>query len=155
MNMELIKKFCKSKLSHEQLTFIHGEYHWERVAMFGRRLCYQDPNINARVIELFAYFHDCQRKNDNYDQEHGQRAALLLGSIRNDLLKDLSDEEFRQLQTACRIHTMQKGPTGDATIDACIDADRLDLGRVGIVPDPDRMLTYNGARIAISMQISH
>lgn len=155
VNMKQIKKFCISKLSREQLISIHGEYHWDRVAMFGRRLCSQDPNINARVVELFAYFHDCQRKNDGYDEEHGPRAALLLDTVRDDLLGDLSDEEFDQLQTGCRIHTIQREPTGDATIDACIDADRLDLGRIGIVPDPGRMLTCIGARIAFSMQSRH
>lgn len=152
MDMKLIKKFCESRISRECLNSIHGECHWERVAMFGRRLCYQDPNINQRVVELFAYFHDCQRQNDNYDLEHGPRAALLLDTIRFDLLKNLSEKEFHQLQTACRIHTIQKAPTGDVTIDTCIDADRLDLGRIGIIPDPVRMLTHKGTMIALSMQ---
>ena len=35
-----------------------------------------------------------------------------------------------------------------ATIDACFDADRLDLGRVGIDPDPERMATERGKEIA-------
>lgn len=153
MNMKLIKKFCKSKMSLDRLNSVHGECHWERVAMFGQRLCSQDPRINARVVELFAYFHDCQRKDDGYDEEHGLRAALLLDTIREDLLKELSDEEFSQLRTACRFHTIQIESTGDATIDACIDADRLDLGRVGIIPDPDQMLSSNGARMALSMMM--
>ena len=34
------------------------------------------------------------------------------------------------------------------TIDACFDADRLDLGRVGITPDPNRMATEKGKEMA-------
>ena len=38
--------------------------------------------------------------------------------------------------------------TGDPTIDACFDADRLDLGRVGIIPDPGRLATEKGKELA-------
>ena len=33
-------------------------------------------------------------------------------------------------------------------IDACFDSDRLDLWRVGIIPDPDRLATEKGKEIA-------
>lgn len=45
-------------------------------------------------------------------------------------------------------HTSQTEPTGNPTIDCCIDADRLDLSRVGITPDPERMLTEAGKLLA-------
>ena len=62
-------------------------------------------------------------------------------------LKELSDEDFHLLCEACRLHiTIHK--TGDPTIDACFDADRLDLWRVGIIPDPKRMATDIGAQLA-------
>ena len=32
--------------------------------------------------------------------------------------------------------------------DACFDADRLDLGRVGITPDPKKMATERGKEMA-------
>lgn len=35
-----------------------------------------------------------------------------------------------------------------STIDACFDADRLDLGRVGITPDPEKMATERGKELA-------
>ena len=37
---------------------------------------------------------------------------------------------------------------GNATIDVCFDADRLDLGRVGILPEPEKMATKQGAYFA-------
>ena len=57
------------------------------------------------------------------------------------------DQQFEMLQTACRLHTTTHR-TGNPTIDACFDADRLDLGRVGITPDPNRMATEKGKEMA-------
>lgn len=45
------------------------------------------------------------------------------------------------------MHTVEHR-TGDPTIDACFDADRLDLWRVGIKPDPSLMATEIGADLA-------
>ena len=51
------------------------------------------------------------------------------------------------LAEACRDHT--SGPHhGDPTIGTCWDADRLDLGRVGIIPQEEFMSTQLGKRIA-------
>ena len=49
-------------------------------------------------------------------------------------------EERKQLETACREHSDGR-LHGDLTVRTCWDADRLDLGRVGIRPDPDRLST--------------
>jgi uncharacterized protein len=62
-------------------------------------------------------------------------------------LKDVSNEEIELLQEACRLHTT-KHKTGNPTIDACFDSDRLDLWRVGIIPDPARLATEKGKEIA-------
>ena len=99
------------------------------------------------VIRLFAYLHDSCRENDDYDVEHGPRAAKMIEGLRDNLLKDLSDEQFSLLQQACRLHTTTHS-TGNPTIDACFDADRLDLGRVGITPIPEKMATEKGKEMA-------
>lgn len=74
--------------------------------------------------------------------ENGQK--LLTPEVN---LKTLTDEEFLLLQEACRLHTVEL-KTGNPTIDACFDADRLDLWRVGIAPDPNRLATKKGKEIA-------
>ena len=79
--------------------------------------------------------------------ENGQRAAVWIDTLRNTYLKDVSDEEIRLLKEACRLHTIEH-KTGNPTIDACFDSDRLDLWRVGIIPDPDRLATEKGKEIA-------
>ena len=105
----------------------HGISHWERVERNGLLLA--TPECDVTVIRLFAYLHDSCREDDSYDEEHGPRAAKMIEGLRETLLKDLSDEQFRMLQEACRLHTSTRS-TGNPTIDACFDADRLDLGRV-------------------------
>ena len=44
------------------------------------------------------------------------------------------------LQRACQGHTHERTHP-DVTIQTCWDADRLDLGRVGITPHPSRLCT--------------
>ncbi len=127
------------------LGALHGIAHWERVERNGLLLA--TPECDVTVIRLFAYLHDSCRENDGYDLEHGPRAALMMESLRDNLLKDLSDEQFSLLQQACRQHTSTRS-TGNPTIDACFDADRLDLGRVGIQPDPEKMATARGKEMA-------
>jgi uncharacterized protein len=50
-------------------------------------------------------------------------------------LFDLSDEDFQLLYDACAAHT-DGGTQADITIQTCWDADRLDLGRVGMMAAP-------------------
>jgi uncharacterized protein len=100
----------------------------------GLRIAATLPGVNSEVVELFAVFHDAGRRNEGIDAGHGRRGAELAESLRGALF-DLSDEEFALLDVACRFHT--DGRTdGDVTVQTCWDADRLDLGRVGIRPDP-------------------
>ena len=61
------------------------------------------------------------------------------------------DEQFEWLCIACEKHT-HTHLTGNPTIDTCFDADRLDLGRVGILPHPAKMATVYGAKLAQKLQ---
>ena len=121
-----------------RLEGIHGTAHWARVRDNGLRLAEQ-TGANPKVVELFAYLHDSKRLNDGHDPQHGARAARFAASIRISLL-DLSDSDFELLRFACEFHT--DGPTeADVTVQTCWDADRLDLGRIGVRPDPRRLCT--------------
>ena len=132
-------------ISHWTLGETHGISHWERVERNGLLLA--TPECDVTVIRLFAYLHDSCRENDGHDWEHGPRAAQMIVGIRETLLKDLTDDQFQLLQEACRLHTSTHC-TGDPTIDACFDADRLDLGRVNIIPDPEKMASAKGKELA-------
>ena len=53
---------------------IHGASHWSRVRINGLKIA-RTNHARTDVIELFAFLHDSQRWNDDYDPEHGLRAA--------------------------------------------------------------------------------
>lgn len=142
-----LSAIIKYSLSKFKCSGLHGLPHWERVAKNGLKIAKYDEEVNKRVVILFAFLHDHMRQNDGDDEEHGPRAAEALHAISDSLLSDLSEEEFEMLHTACELHTESDG-IGDSTVDACFDADRLDLGRVGITPDPYRMCTEAGRILA-------
>jgi uncharacterized protein len=117
---------------------VHGLAHWARVRANGLRLAEQ-TGADPEVIELFAILHDSKRQNDVWDPKHGARAAQFAEGLRGSLLT-LPDDEFELLRFACEFHT--SGLTeAHITVQTCWDADRLDLGRVGIKPDPRRLCT--------------
>jgi uncharacterized protein len=60
-------------------------------------------------------------------------SAELAGYLRGKLVHVI-DDSFNLLFEACRLHT-EGHAFGDPKFLACWDADRLDLGRVGITPD--------------------
>jgi uncharacterized protein len=62
-------------------------------------------------------------------------------------LFELSDESFEILHYACTWHTGGRHHE-NPTIATCWDADRLDLDRCGITPDPDYMSTNLAKKIA-------
>jgi uncharacterized protein len=117
---------------------VHGVAHWTRVRENGHRLA-RATGADKELVELFAFLHDCCRENDRTDPGHGERAADFAASLRGSLIL-LSDERFELLFEAIRDH--EKGFTrADVTVMTCWDADRLDLGRVGIRPDPKYLCT--------------
>ena len=122
---------------------LHGVQHWGRVRRNGLLLA-ERTGASRRVVSLFAFLHDSCRWSDRNDAEHGPRAAAFVEQLRDDALVSLSDEEAQLLAFACRHHS-EGMLDADVTIQTCWDADRLDLGRVGIRPDP-RLLCTPAAR---------
>jgi uncharacterized protein len=122
---------------------IHGESHWQRVAAAGLTLLPETPGADPALVFLFALFHDSMRLNDNYDPRHGPRGAALARQLRGEAF-DLEDAEMNLLAFACEEHT-NGGIGPDPTVGVCWDADRLNLWRVGIIPDP-RFLSTEAAR---------
>ena len=124
---------------------VHGPCHWRRIERNGLFLA-QRTGADETVVRLFALFHDSRRENDGCDTGHGTRGAWYAATLR-DSACELSDERFELLRYACEWHTAGRHHD-NPTIGTCWDADRLDLGRVGIIPHPGYMSTDFGREIA-------
>ena len=91
------------------------------------------------VVTLFAFLHDHERFDDHGDPDHGARAVENLANLR-DVYFTIDDAGFNLLCDAIAGHSFG-GTEGDITIRTCYDADRLDLGRVGVMPHPKYLCT--------------
>ena len=110
---------------------VHGPSHWARVRHHALTIG-QVTGADLMVVELFAFLHDSKRLNEDKDPEHGFRAASFATQL-NGLYFQL--DSF-QLDVLCHAitHHSDGVVNADPTIQTCWDADRLDLGRVGIKP---------------------
>jgi uncharacterized protein len=121
---------------------IHGIEHWRCVGEVGADLAAAIAGADARVVLVFAAFHDSQRLNDGRDPEHGQRAADVVHSLRL-----LHGSALETVTWALVEH--DRGLTADdPTVGCCWDADRLDLVRLGMRIRPDLLSTGAGRELA-------
>jgi uncharacterized protein len=130
---------------HMSENSIHGPDHWRRVERNGLLLATR-TGADITIVRLFALFHDSRRESDGWDDGHGERGAEYAASLRSASF-DLPDDLFELLHYACVWHTDGEHHA-DPTIGTCWDADRLDLGRVYITPNPRYMSTQFGREIA-------
>lgn len=133
----------------------HGPAHWARVSQHALAVS-RSLGIDPLVPYIFGLVHDSQRQDDGLDPEHGPRATAFVRERRDDLFGFLADAEIDALAEACDRHS--DGETdGEPWVRVCFDADRLDLARVSIRPDPDYLCTEYARRpevIAAAMAMS-
>lgn len=127
---------------------IHGANHWARVLHHGKNIA-QIRGADHKVVELFGFLHDSCRLNDRRDPLHGARAAEFAHGIHGKYYQLTA----KQLDQLCFAMTHHSGGeiSLDPTIQTCWDADRLDLGRVGIMPSP----AYLSRQAAIFIDLAH
>lgn len=113
----------------------HGKSHWARVFINAMTLC-DYYNTDKTIPSLFSFLHDCCRENEGDDPTHGLRAASYADYLYSKDLLPISMLQHNMLTAAMKLHS--DGDTGigmPLAIQICWDADRLDLGRVGKIPD--------------------
>jgi len=125
-------------------SIYHGINHWRTVERNGLYLA-QFTGADPAVVTCFAYFHDCMRENEAVDPRHGARGMNYMKA--NQHMLDLSQSQLDTLISAGSGHTYGR-KTDCATIATCWDADRLDIGRVGITPNSKFMFSAEAKRIA-------
>ena len=100
------------------------------------RLSGGDPEL----VFLFGLLHDTRRENEHVDPGHGPRAAEYVRELATAGRLELAPARLELLCGAIAEHPNGL-VTGDPTVGACWDADRLHLPRVSIEPDPARFST--------------
>ncbi|HEX8914388.1 MAG TPA: hypothetical protein VF796_18720 [Humisphaera sp.] len=120
-------------------SFIHGPGHWRGVAHAGLRLAQRTPEADATVVLLFALFHDSMRLDDGHDPQHGPRAAEFARTLHGSHFH-LPPDRLKWLLLAIRDHTEGR-LAPNPTVACCWDADRLNLWRIHVRPDPKYLST--------------
>ena len=137
--LDAIRAQVEEGFDEEACGELHGPDHWHRVS-YHAVAASRALGISPLVPHVFALVHDSQREHDGFDLEHGPRAAQFIRERRHDLFDFLDDEQIDHLTLACT--EQSNGVTeGPAYVQACWDADRLDLGRVGVCPEPRYLCT--------------
>jgi uncharacterized protein len=136
----LVRKIVQ--LFRPELDGIHGVDHWLQVYSNGVRLS-QLTGADRNVIRWFALLHDSCRRVDGSDREHGPRAAAFAEEHKAEI--NLDAAAFGLLKYAIASHTIGCSPAAHITVLTCLDADRLDIERVGLRINP-RLLYTDAAR---------
>ena len=155
-DLDDLVRIVERHATHLQST-IHGPSHWRAVGAvaaelagaYRRDAAIDSPPPDPELLFLFALLHDAMREDDGRDLDHGPRAEILLERLRADGTIALSDPRAAILAEALRDHT-NGTLSPDPTIGVCWDADRLLIGRVGIVPDARFCSTVDGRRRAVA-----
>jgi len=164
---------CEGPLVDSEL---HGYKHWMSVYRnavmvaevaglhtFSPYAAEVSPDLDFTAVAiLFALFHDCRRNDDGHDVTHGAFGAHALLSYVNSGKLEFTDEVMAAVM-ACSAHTVVETPASDlgftgtewldnplitAAVGMCLDADRIDLRRLGIEPNP-RFLYHKAATLSV------
>jgi uncharacterized protein len=122
----------------------HGAGHWARVRHHGLRIA-RLRGADLDVVELFAFLHDSRREGEYSDPGHGDRGAAFASQLNGEFFC-LAAARLDILCASIRGHSSGRIEE-DITIQTCWDADRLDLGRVGIQPRPEFLSAHAAAMI--------
>lgn len=138
----------KSITLREVQSRTHGLDHWYRVWHNGEELAKASQGVDREVVAMFALFHDAMRYGDD-DPDHGERAWYLWDDVEGALMLGgrqayrWNRTQSAMLYEACAKHSLGMRST-DPTIGTCWDADRLDLHRLGVWPQPQFISTEAG-----------
>lgn len=137
---EEFQNIFSAGLGRQGFYSVHGPWHWEKVEKNALILAKQTPGADKLVSQLFALIHDTKRQNDDDDPEHGHRSAAYAEKLFKQGKLDINEGQLAVLMEACKFHNDGQ-ISDDPTIGVCWDADRLDLTRVGVIPNPELLST--------------
>lgn len=132
-NIDRIKQMALNRYHgcHDKQLDVNGPDHWQRV-WENAQILIPKTKANETVVELFCFLHDCCRIHSGHEPAHGHAAKMFIRQHQKEF-SFLSKNEYQMLLTACAEHT-HMNHSENITIATCWDANRLDLGRLGICP---------------------
>jgi uncharacterized protein len=136
---------------------VHGDEHWRCVTATGLALSPSVADVDRTLVFCFGLLHDTRRLNDAVDPEHGSRAVVFAGELRDSGVLPLGDRRFALLADALARHSSGL-VTDEPTVGTCWDADRLHLPRVSIRPRAELFSTgaaRGAAAIAAAELLRH
>ena len=114
------------QVSNQSRYGYHGLTHTEQVAMFGIDLAIA-ANTDILAVLLACALHDCARKNDKYDENHGPDCEPIARKFLAEHYPNVTKSTVEQIVSAVKNHTT--GRNAPDMISACMwDADRIRLG---------------------------
>lgn len=138
---EIVNQQYLNFLAKEYRLSHNGQYgidHWLRVLINGRLIA-ETNGADIQIVEHFALLHDVMRVSEDFDPGHGERAGDFAFGLWGTWIK-LSEWQVLKLRKICRAHSAGY-ISEDVTAQTCWDADRLDIGRLGIKPNPKYLAT--------------
>jgi uncharacterized protein len=145
---------AKKTFALNSASSLHGHEHWEQVEKNVIELGENTPGCDIEVARLFAILHDCKRRDEGTDKDHGARASGFARELYDKGMLDIDPEQFSTLKFAIKHHN-GGSVSSDPTIGVCWDADRLDLPRVSIAPIADMLSTrYARTVLGSSLEIT-
>jgi uncharacterized protein len=99
----------------------------------------EETGAHVDVVSSFAVLHHSRRINEVTDPQHCPSAAEFAAGLQGNVF-EVDSREFRPLFRDCECHTHQLNHP-NVTIQACWGSDRLDLGQVGIMSQPNCLWT--------------
>lgn len=122
---------------------IHGYDHWRGVERRGHYIAERN-GADKKVVSAFAFTHDIGRTSDSKEPGHGQCGADIIREFFVAEVFDLNARQYEQLLQAVTEHDIETAQSSDITVQTCWDADRLDLPRLYVFPDKNRLCTEVG-----------
>jgi len=115
----------------------------------------EQTGADAQVVEVFAFIHDAERRNDFSDPEHGTRAAKLATEINNEFFK-LTVEQLYTLIEACEGHSLGGGGRSRHHRTNLLGCQQTQPERTEAKPRPDkRCMTVTKQHTMIQRDYSH
>lgn len=138
-------KFIESIVSkYYSGLVLHGLEHVRRVVDYATEIAQAECPDNINDVVLAAYLHDIGRNDDNGGNEHAMHGAIITAEL---LRQHWPESDHDKIIFAIRYHADGQ-TTDDPLIGSLWDADRLDIGRAGLIVDIDLLSTEKGKEIA-------